>query len=106
MKKKRFMEDTPMHTLCGVISRADAICSISASAIVVCEPAAIVVRAAGIEPAQAVKPYGFSYHFGFRRRASRRRALRRVRGLDYPFTLAPSRLRCCPSSLYTFAPLV
>jgi hypothetical protein len=27
-----------------------------------------LVRAAGIEPAQALRPYGFSYHFGFRRR--------------------------------------
>jgi hypothetical protein len=26
------------------------------------------VRAAGIEPAQALRPYGFSYHFGFHRR--------------------------------------
>jgi len=32
-----------------------------------------LVRAAGIEPAQAVKPYGFSYHFGFRRLALRLR---------------------------------
>jgi hypothetical protein len=29
-----------------------------------------MVRAAGIEPAQALRPYGFSYHFGFRRRHS------------------------------------
>jgi hypothetical protein len=55
-----------------------------------------VVRAAGVEPAQAFRPYGFSYPlrlspppFG-------------VWGLDYPFTLARARLRCCPSSLYTF----
>jgi hypothetical protein len=27
-----------------------------------------LVRAAGIEPARAFRPYGFSYHFGFRRR--------------------------------------
>ena len=26
-----------------------------------------LVRAAGLEPAQAFRPYGFSYHFGFRR---------------------------------------
>src|ERR1700730_4165797 len=26
-----------------------------------------MVRAAGLEPAQAFRPYGFSYHFGFRR---------------------------------------
>src|SRR5262249_14533117 len=42
-----------------------------------------MVRAAGLEPARAFRPYGFSYHFGFRRLATR------VRGLDYPFTLAP-----------------
>ncbi len=55
-----------------------------------------MVRAAGLEPAQAFRPHGFSYHFGFRRRPSD------VRGLDYPFTLAVTRFRCCPSSLYTF----
>ena len=27
---------------------------------------------------------------------------KRVRGLDYPFTLLRRRFRCCPSSLYTF----
>ena len=42
-------------------------------------------------------PNGFSYPYGFHRRP-----LRAVCGLDYPFTLAPSRFRCCPSSLYTF----
>jgi hypothetical protein len=26
------------------------------------------VRAGGLEPPQALRPYGFSYHFGFRRR--------------------------------------
>ena len=55
-----------------------------------------LVRAAGLEPAQALRPHGFSYHFGFRRRPPG------VRGLDYPFTLAFVRCRCCPSSLYTF----
>jgi len=47
-----------------------------------------MVRAAGLEPAQAFRPYGFSYHYGFRRVrrcASRHRALC---GLDYPFTIA------------------
>jgi hypothetical protein len=43
---------------------------------------------------QGLSPDGFSYHFDFRRRL-------RVRGLDYPFTVAERR-RCCPSSLYTF----
>jgi len=56
----------------------------------------ILVRAAGIEPAQALRPYGFSYHFGFHRRREG------VCGLDYPFTVARERGRCCPSSLYTF----
>ena len=56
----------------------------------------LVVRAAGLEPAQAFRPYGFSYHFGFRRRPPD------VRGLDYTFTMTQMRCRCCPSSLYTF----
>ena len=55
-----------------------------------------VVRAGGLEPPRPVRVCGFSYHFGFRRLA------RRVRGLDYPFTSPRERLRCCPSSLYTF----
>ena len=55
-----------------------------------------MVRAAGLEPAQALRPNGFSYHFGFRRRHSG------VRGLDYPFTMRVAAFRCCPSSLYTF----
>ncbi len=47
-----------------------------------------VVRAAGIEPAQAFRPYGFSYHYGFRR--ARRCAFRHeaLCGLDYTFTMA------------------
>jgi hypothetical protein len=42
-----------------------------------------MVRAAGLEPAQVFRPYGFSYHFDFRRRLTQG-----VRGLDYPFTVA------------------
>jgi hypothetical protein len=42
-----------------------------------------MVRAEGLEPSRTFKPCGFSYHFGFRRPA------RRVRGLDYPFTIPP-----------------
>ena len=61
-----------------------------------------VVRAAGLEPARLFRAEGFSYHFGFRRLAVRVRA-RLVCGLDYTFTIAHSRFRCCPSSLYTFA---
>ena len=33
-----------------------------------------LVRAAGLEPAQFLRTEGFSYHFGFRRRARRARA--------------------------------
>ena len=55
-----------------------------------------VVRAGGLEPPRPVRVCGFSYHFGFRRLATR------VRGLDYPFTIPRERFRCCPSSLYTF----
>ena len=54
------------------------------------------MRAGGLEPPRPVRVCGFSYHFGFRRPATR------VRGLDYPFTIPRERLRCCPSSLYTF----
>ncbi|WOH63614.1 hypothetical protein [Bradyrhizobium sp. BWA-3-5] len=45
-----------------------------------------LVLVAGLEPAQALRPHGFLYHFGFRRRPSG------VRGLDYPFTLAKNPL--------------
>ncbi len=42
-----------------------------------------MVRAAGLEPAQALRPYGFSYHLGFRRLALRLRApLRSWSGLS------------------------
>ena len=43
----------------------------------------VVVRAGGLEPPRPVKVCGFSYHFGFRR------PVKRVRGLDYPFTIPP-----------------
>jgi len=69
-------------------------------------PTTDMVRAAGLEPAQALRPYGFSYHFGFRRLALTRSRFWLVRGLDYTFTVARSRFRCCSSSLYTFAPTV
>lgn len=64
----------------------------------------MMVRAGGLEPPQVSRPYGFSYHFGFRRRAGPAGA---VRGLDYPFALSAtlrgrSGRRRCPSSLYTF----
>ena len=51
------------------------------------------------------RPFGprdFRTDYGFRRRAWRSAARRRVCGLDYTFTLARPRLRCRPSSLYTF----
>ena len=44
-----------------------------------------LVRAGGIEPPQVLRPYGFSDHFGFRRRAG---STGTVRGLDYPFAIA------------------
>jgi hypothetical protein len=65
-----------------------------------------LVRAAGVEPAQLFRAEGFSYHFGFRRLAWARSRFWLVRGLDYTFTLARARFRCCSSSLYTFAPVV
>jgi hypothetical protein len=65
-----------------------------------------MVRAAGVEPAQLFRAEGFSYHYGFRRLAWARPRFQLVCGLDYTFTVARSRLRCSPSSLYTFAPVV
>jgi hypothetical protein len=53
-----------------------------------------------------VTPNGFSYQLRLSPPHLRVFTHRRVRGLDYTFTLARSRLRCCPSSLYTFAPAV
>lgn len=51
-----------------------------------------MVRAAGLEPARASRPNGFSSHFGFRRRH-----------LAFVVWTIPSpwrrRFRCCPSSL-------
>ncbi len=47
-------------------------------------------------------PRDFLTSYGFRRLAGCSSARRRVCGLDYTFTLARSRLRRCPSSLYTF----
>ena len=54
-----------------------------------------MVRAVGLEPTQALRPNGFSYLFGFRRRH-----------LAFVVWTIPSpwrlRVRCYPSSLYTF----
>ena len=55
-----------------------------------------LVRAAGIEPARGYPQRIFLPATVFTAAPSG------VCGLDYTFTLAPSRLRCCPSSLYTF----
>ena len=58
-----------------------------------------MVRTAGLEPARDC-----SLRIFMPLRLSPPRDPRkgtRVRGLDYPFTLAKGR-RCCPSSLYTF----
>jgi len=41
-----------------------------------------MVPAAGLEPVQAFRPYGSSYHFDFRRRPTQD-----VCGLDYTFTV-------------------
>jgi hypothetical protein len=60
------------------------------------------VRAEGIEPSRGYPQRIFvpSTTFAASPNAF---ALQRVCGLDYTFTLARARLRCCPSSLYTFA---
>lgn len=47
-------------------------------------PPSSLVRAAGLEPAQALELHELSYRFGFRRRSSG------AHGLDYLFTLAMS----------------
>ena len=48
-----------------------------------------VVRAGGLEPPQAFRPYGFSYQLRLSPLAPRRSsALRGIRGLDYTFTVA------------------
>ena len=52
------------------------------------------------------EPRDFLTSYGFGRLAWARWRVRLVCGLDYTFTLALSRFRCCPSSLYTFAPVV
>jgi hypothetical protein len=61
-----------------------------------------LVRAEGIEPSRGYPQRIFvpSTTFAASPNAF---ALQRVCGLDYTFTLARARLRCCPSSLYTFA---
>ena len=64
-----------------------------------------MVRAEGVEPSR-----GFPQRIFLPATAcaasSCAFALERVCGLDYTFTVARSRFRCCPSSLYTFAPAV
>lgn len=55
-----------------------------------------VVRAEGIEP---TRPCGLRIFVPLRLSPPRQR---RVRGLDYTFTIPHMRFRCCPSSLYTF----
>ena len=64
-----------------------------------------LVRAAGLEPAQRFLTEGFSYQLRLSPPRLRALAHRRVCGLDYTFTVARSRFRCRPSSLYTFAPV-
>jgi hypothetical protein len=55
-----------------------------------------MVRAEGIEPS---RPCGLRIFIPLRLSPPRQQ---RVRGLDYTFTIPHMRLRCCPSSLYTF----
>ena len=64
----------------------------------------------GTRTPTGLPPTDFRTSFGFRR-PSFAQTHRRVRGLDYPFTLPRPRIasgtsdpgvRCCPSSLYTF----
>lgn len=55
----------------------------------------LLVRAAGVEPARALRLYGFSYHFGFRRRLP----AFVVWTIPSPW---PGGCRRRPSSLYTF----
>jgi hypothetical protein len=52
------------------------------------------------------EPRDFLTSYGFRRLAWARSRFWLVCGLDYTFTVARSRFRCCSSSLYTFAPAV
>jgi hypothetical protein len=63
----------------------------------------IVVRAAGLEPAQQFLAEGFSYLLRLSPPSPAHSCNGSVWGLDYPFTVARvARCRCCPSSLYTF----
>ena len=50
-------------------------------------PGQNVVRAVGVEPTWALKPCGFSYRLRLSPPNVRALALRRICGLDYPFTL-------------------
>jgi len=50
-----------------------------------------LVRAAGLEPAQASRPYGFSYPLRLSPPDPARLGAGWVWGLDYPFTLAVRR---------------
>jgi len=50
-----------------------------------------------LNPHRHCCPTDFRTSYGFRRRAARR-----VCGLDYPFAVLPGEVRRCPSSLYTF----
>ena len=54
------------------------------------------MRAEGLEPSRTFKPCGFSSHFGFRRPAG----AGSWSGLYLHHSYV--RIRCCPSSLYTF----
>jgi hypothetical protein len=62
----------------------------------------------GTRTLTGLPPTDFRTNYGFRRSRRSASAQRRICGLDYPFTVAFAkhgvRLRCCPSSLYTFSP--
>src|ERR1700730_14654927 len=61
-----------------------------------------LVRAGGVEPPQALLPYGFSYQLRLSPPPLASRLARLWSGLYlHP---APAEVRCCPSSLYTFPP--
>jgi len=47
-----------------------------------------MVRAAGLEPAQAVRPNGFSYRLRLSPPCKRASRTLQVCGLDYPFAIA------------------
>ena len=69
------------------------------------EKAAVKWCGRGESNPHGLSPSGFSYQLRLSPPRRGVRHTRRVCGLDYPFTLPRKgrpRVRCCPSSLYTF----